>query len=215
MILYYSLMRSVCRSEAMSPMLQNTMDAPEGALNDLQRGLFRVVRSLVFRPNVESPLGELPPSQMHCLHAIAREEMQKMHALADKLEIKLPALSQIVDRLVKRGLVERHADPEDRRAVRLGLTEAARTMLSEAHALRHARLRATVRNLEEEALPGIIEGLRLLAAAAERVEEAEERERRAAPPADPSLSPDADPLVEMMARRARSCRRGGAQNDVS
>lgn len=214
MILYYSQMRNVCRAKVMSPpMLQDTPETLEIALGDLQRGLFRVARSLVFRPDLESPLGELPPSQMHCLHAIAREEMQKMHALADKLEIKLPALSQSVDRLVKRGLVERHADPEDRRAVRLGLTEAARTLLSEARAQRRARLRATVHNLEAAALPGIIEGLRLLAAAAERVE-AEERERQAVEPADPPLSPDADPLVEMMARRARSCRRV-AQTEVS
>ena len=186
-------------------------------LGDLQSGLFRVLRSLVFRQNVGSALGELPFSQMRCLHAIAREEMQKMHALADKLEIKLPALSQIVDRLVKRGLVVRHADAGDRRAVRLGLTEAARAVLADARAERHARLAATVAHLDAEALPGIIEGLRLLAAAAERAE--------AAGKAEPSpLSPDADPLVEMMARRARSCRRGitteparspGAETDVS
>jgi DNA-binding MarR family transcriptional regulator len=35
-----------------------------------------------------------------------------------------PALSRMVDRLVERGLVERHADPMDGRGVRLSLTAA-------------------------------------------------------------------------------------------
>lgn len=34
-----------------------------------------------------------------------------------------PALSRMVDRLVERGLVERTKDPDDRRSVRLSLTE--------------------------------------------------------------------------------------------
>lgn len=199
MALYYSQMQTM--------KLPCPAETPQDALGDLQSGLFRVLRSLVFRQNADSPLGELPLSQMRCLHAIAREEMQKMHALAETLEIKLPALSQIVDRLVKRGLVERHADAGDRRAVRLGLTEAARTVLAEARAERHARLAAAVEHLDAGTLPGIIEGLRLLAAAAERAEAAEK--------AEPSpLSPDADPLVEMMAHRARRCR-AGAQTDAS
>jgi DNA-binding MarR family transcriptional regulator len=37
-----------------------------------------------------------------------------------------PALSRMVDRLVERGLVRRHPDPGDGRAVRLALTEAGR-----------------------------------------------------------------------------------------
>ena len=36
-----------------------------------------------------------------------------------------PALSRLVDRLVERGLVSRHADPADGRGVRLSLTGAA------------------------------------------------------------------------------------------
>jgi len=49
-----------------------------------------------------------------------------------------PALSRMVDRLVERGLIERKADPADRRGVLLSLTEAGREVQREI-GRRHAR----------------------------------------------------------------------------
>jgi DNA-binding MarR family transcriptional regulator len=49
-----------------------------------------------------------------------------------------PALSRLVDRLVERGLVERHADPADGRGVRLSLTGTGRARQREI-GRRHAR----------------------------------------------------------------------------
>jgi DNA-binding MarR family transcriptional regulator len=49
-----------------------------------------------------------------------------------------PALSRLVDRLAERGLVERCADPADRRGVRLSLTDAGRVVQRRV-GRRHAR----------------------------------------------------------------------------
>lgn len=167
------------------------------------------MRALVFRSHPHPALSDLPMMQVRCLHVIQREEGQKMHDLAAKMETTLPAMSQIVDRLVKRGMVERHNDPTDRRVVRLRLSPEAQTTLEEARQGRDARLEATLTHLEPDALAKVIEGLRLLAGAAERMTEAE-------PPQDhpegqggenPAGTPldGGDPLVEMMAqRRARN-----------
>ncbi|HXG23408.1 MAG TPA: MarR family transcriptional regulator [Chthonomonadales bacterium] len=179
---------------------QDSTESATSQLHAMQCALFRVLKSLVFRNNPDSPLNALPISQLRCLHVVAENEGQKMLDLSHRLEIKLPALSQIVDRLVKREMLVRQTDPNDRRIVRLELTEKARTILAEAHAMRQARLEATARNLEPKAMRKVIEGLTLLAAAAERVE-AQERE------ATPPFSPDSDPLVELMSRRARARRR--------
>ena len=163
-------------------------------LSGLQHALGRVLRSLVFRGDPDSPLVELPVSQLKCLYVIAEREEQKMIDLAHRMEIKLPALSQIVDRLVKRGMVERHADPQDRRVVRMALTDQARTILADAERNRQARMSATVRHLSARALDEAVAGLQLLAEAAEKVEA---EEKQSAPP----FLLDADPQIEIISRR--------------
>jgi len=48
--------------------------------------------------------------------------------LARDMMLSPPAMTNRIDRLSARGLVERHADPDDRRALRVALTEAGRAM---------------------------------------------------------------------------------------
>ena len=79
--------------------------------------------------------------------------------------------------------------------------DVRRAVLAEAHAERRSRMTAVARRLDARSLQTVIEGLRLLAGAAER---ADAEQRKAAPP----MALDADPLVEMMARRARGARSG-------
>lgn len=172
------------------------MDEPLGALadwpaGDLQRELFRVMRLLVFRGHPAPPLGDLPLSQLRCLHAIERGEGLKMNELAESTGVKLPAMSQIVQRLVKRGMVERRSDDADRRIVRLYLTERARAATVEHKQARIARVRAAVEQLTPGDLPRVVEGLALLAVAAEQ-----------ALGKGSSVAPG-DPLVEIIAARRR------------
>src|SRR5260221_3513218 len=100
---------------------------PEGPRGDLQHALHRVLKALVFRGDPDSPMNEMPIYQLKCLYIVGETEGQKMQDIAHRMEIGLPAVSQIVDRLVRRGLFQRQPDPSDRRVVRVILTENART----------------------------------------------------------------------------------------
>lgn len=186
--------------------------------DSLQRQLMRVMRTLVFRTQPHPALSDLPIMQVRCLHVIRKEEGQKMHDLADKLEATLPAMSQIVDRLVKRAMVERRADPSDRRVVRLHLTDEARTALEEARISRDERLEATLAHLAPEEQAQIQEALRLLADAAERAAAEEPSASRAAAASATAQGDSADSLtggdalVEMLARRARAARGNGSSS---
>ncbi len=51
--------------------------------------------------------------------------------LAEILEVEPITVARLIDRLEARGMVERRADPGDRRCWRLHLTEAARPLLGE------------------------------------------------------------------------------------
>jgi len=65
-------------------------------------------------------------AQWAVLVALARREGLRQVQLADILEIEAITLVRLLDRLEEAGLVERRADPTDRRARTLHLTPAAR-----------------------------------------------------------------------------------------
>ncbi|MDO9489281.1 MAG: MarR family transcriptional regulator, partial [Sphingomonadaceae bacterium] len=63
------------------------------------------------------------------LFALSRLEGTNQGALADHLEVEAITLCRMLDRLQEAGLIERRADPADRRAWRLFLTDKARPLL--------------------------------------------------------------------------------------
>jgi MarR family transcriptional regulator, transcriptional regulator for hemolysin len=63
------------------------------------------------------------------LARLDRFEGLKQTELADMLDLQPISLTRLLDSLCANGLIERRADPEDRRAKRLFLTPAARPLL--------------------------------------------------------------------------------------
>lgn len=70
-------------------------------------------------------------AQWQVLIALARAQGINQAALAERLEVETITVGRMVDRLADAGLVERRADPADRRAWQLFLTPHARTMLAD------------------------------------------------------------------------------------
>jgi long-chain acyl-CoA synthetase len=67
--------------------------------------------------------------------------------LAERMAVRPPSVTSLVDGLVARGLVERHADPADRRRLPLELTAAGQVVLDRANAAVGARLKDVLGNL--------------------------------------------------------------------
>src|SRR5215471_14418532 len=65
------------------------------------------------------------------LSRLDRFEGLKQNELADMLDLQPITLTRLLDRLSENGLIERRADPDDRRANRLYLTPAARPLLEQ------------------------------------------------------------------------------------
>ena len=81
--------------------------------------------------------------------------------LAGRLAVSPPTVTTLVDGLVARGLVERTADPEDRRRVRHELTSAGRRSLAAGDAALDARLRALASHLSPAEAKRALDGLEL------------------------------------------------------
>jgi DNA-binding MarR family transcriptional regulator len=72
-------------------------------------------------------------AQWKVLFRLERQPGLRQIELADMLDIEPITLSRIVDRLEEAGLVERGADPADRRAWRLHVTAKAQPLIAKLH----------------------------------------------------------------------------------
>src|SRR5690349_1668286 len=86
-------------------------------------------------------------AQWKVLFRLERQPGLRQIELADMLDIEPITLSRIVDRLEEGGLVERVADPADRRAWRLHVTAKAEPLI--------ATLRGVADEMISEAFAGI------------------------------------------------------------
>ena len=89
-------------------------------------------------------------AQWKVLFRLSRNSGLRQVELAEMLDIEPITLSRIVDRLEEAGLVRREADPTDRRAWRLELTDKAQPLIS--------KLRKLADGLIEEAFDGLDDG---------------------------------------------------------
>lgn len=86
---------------------------------------------------VLSPIEGLRPSEIMILYHIRAKTGSdcpgvKVSELSASLEVAPPTVTQLVNGLVANGFVERSTDPNDRRAVRLSLTDKGRRALRKA-----------------------------------------------------------------------------------
>lgn len=86
-----------------------------------------------------------------------------MHQLAEAQSITPSSATQLVDRLVRIGLVERLREDEDRRLVRVQLSEAARQRFEEMMRLHLRSLAAVTAPLSDDDLRSLVELLARLA----------------------------------------------------
>jgi DNA-binding MarR family transcriptional regulator len=95
-----------------------------------------------------------------------------MNEVARSLGVAMSTATQLADRLERLGLVERRADPADRRVVRLALTEAGRSAIAEHARERDARIAVAMQRLTPVEREAVLNGLRLLETAARQNETA-------------------------------------------
>jgi len=114
------------------------MNEPTGESRNDSRTLmeqFRRLGHILKKDFMRSISSEFKPSAATVLMRLWHrkkngEEGFRMSDLANSLNITVPAVTQIVTALEARGLVERVMDSEDRRAIRVTLTEGGAASLA-------------------------------------------------------------------------------------
>lgn len=109
------------------------------------------------RENVKevSPESELQPATNYELFyrvssAILYEDSLTMSKLSNALSVPMSTATRIVDWLVDRGYIQRLADPEDRRVVRVALTESGKELHETVEAYIVQRIQQILSGLTNE-----------------------------------------------------------------
>lgn len=110
-------------------------------------------------------------AQFRSLVVLASRGPQGMASLAEALGVTPPTASRLCDRLVRKGLIRRRTDRNDRRQVRIALTESGRRLVDVVTNRRRQEIAGLLGAVPEDARRSVVAGLQLLADAAGEVPE--------------------------------------------
>lgn len=101
-------------------------------------------------------------AQWAVLVRLDRSEGFKQSELAEILDLQPISLTRLLDRLAENGLIERRADPNDRRANRLYLLPAARPLLEQLSKLGADMMETVLDGIDNKANERLLRDLRAI-----------------------------------------------------
>src|SRR5882757_4740830 len=101
-------------------------------------------------------------AQWTVLVRLERTEGLKQSELAEILDLQPISLTRLLDRLDENGLIERRADPNDRRVNRLYLKPAARPLLKQLATLSETLMGTVLEGIEPESMERMLRDLRVV-----------------------------------------------------
>ena len=96
---------------------------------ELMETMFGTVRLLKEKMSHSHNLSHLSILQMQVLFFLNHHEKTTMSDIANYFRIELPSATSLMNKLSDQKLVKRHEDPDDRRLVRITLTDKGKDLL--------------------------------------------------------------------------------------
>lgn len=118
-----------------------------------------VARLLRTYANYKAAQFGITRAQWAVLVRVERAEGVNQSELAETLDLQPITLTRLLDKLCESGLIERRADPDDRRAKRLFLTPAARPLLDQLSVLGEETMADTLAGVERASIEQMVERL--------------------------------------------------------
>jgi MarR family transcriptional regulator for hemolysin len=126
---------------------------------DLLFVLYDVARIMRTRADQRAKCTGMTRAQWVILVWLERNPGLSQNELAGLVEVEPITVARLIDKLEARGVVERRADPSDRRIRRLHLTGAAAPLLKQVHAYREESLKLVGEGVSAPALATTVETL--------------------------------------------------------
>ena len=125
-------------------------------INDILVNLFNVVLKLEEKAIRESTRGDLSITELHTLVAIGEGRPKTMSQVAASLKISVSTLTAAVNKLVKKEYVDRFRIPEDRRIVKIRLTDEGAAAVREHEEFHMTMIREAISQIPEEQIAKFI-----------------------------------------------------------
>lgn len=139
--------------------MSQQFDRDDSPLGFLFADIARLMRQRFQQYASES---DLTYAQARALVYVARNEGLRQVELAELLEVQPITLARLIDQLQAEGLVERRADPSDRRAHRLYLCAAATGPLKQIRAVGQQVYEQMLAGLDKEERSALQSALKLI-----------------------------------------------------
>jgi len=110
-------------------------------------------------------------TQYRTLVILASRGPQNLAALAEAVAVTPPTASRLCERLVRKGLVRRRTDRNDRRQARIALSEAGQTLVDAVTVRRRQEITDLLASIPAEEQRSVVAALRRLSAGAGEVPE--------------------------------------------
>lgn len=124
--------------------------------------------------------GSLSLVHLNVLMLLRHNGPMTMSHLAELLDVSVASATGIIDRMEKKGVIERRRNDDDRRVVEVHVTEEGRGVFSAMQVERQARMSKMLSTVSEPDLAALLTGLRAVREARERwLSEMSDEERRA------------------------------------
>jgi DNA-binding MarR family transcriptional regulator len=140
---------------------------------DVERKLERIgelVRRLLRSMRIPDDATELTPTQLVVLSHLDEQPM-RVGVLAGRMGAAQNTISEVVARLERSGMVSKQRDPDDHRAVLVGLAPVGRRMLERRRAIMRGAHRAVIEALSPADRVRFVEAFELLVEMTERARE--------------------------------------------
>jgi DNA-binding MarR family transcriptional regulator len=108
--------------------------------------------------------------QLRLMYLLLLQDCRPVGELAEQMNVRPATVTGLTDRLVRQGLIERQADPEDRRVVRVALTPEGRRVVGEIETASRAYLQAIFDRLGTDVVDSLVELFEQFSDAAEAVQ---------------------------------------------
>lgn len=131
-------------------------------LNELLVQTFNDILKIEQKALAESVLKDLSITETHTIEAIGMYEVKTMSEVAQNLKITVGTLTTAINKLVKKGYVERNRCEEDRRSVKIKLTRKGKLAYRIHERFHHEMIKASIEGLSQEEEDVLIRSLEKL-----------------------------------------------------